>query len=85
MLFSDVAKCFSEIEGTASRLSMSGIAAELFAKCKGLQFKHVPTRGGAEAYRQLLGKHCDFASGSGSHLIYVKQGLFRQLLLYLLM
>lgn len=62
--------------------SSQQLATEAFAKCKGLVFKHIPTKGGAEAYRQLLGKHCDFVSGSGSHLIYVKQGLFRQLLMY---
>ncbi len=58
------------------------LATEIFAQCKGLTFKHIPTKGGMEAYRQLLGKHVDFTAGSGSHLMYVRQGLFRQLVMY---
>jgi len=57
------------------------IATELFRECKGLQFKHVPTKGGAEANTQLLGKHVDFVAGAGQHITYVKQGTFRMLVL----
>lgn len=34
MLFSEVAEYFAKIEGTASRLSMSGLVAELLSKCE---------------------------------------------------
>jgi len=56
------------------------LALELFIECKGLTFKHVPTKGASEASNILLGKHCDFSIGS-SQIIYVKQGLFRLLML----
>lgn len=58
------------------------IAVELFAKCKNLKFTHVPCKGGGPANRQLIGKHVDFTAGAGSHLKFVKQGLFRQLLFF---
>jgi len=58
------------------------LATELFRQCKGLDFKHVPTKGGAEANTQLLGKHVDFVAGAGQHMQYVKQGVFRMLALY---
>jgi len=58
------------------------LAAEHFAKCKGLNIKHVPTGGGAESVTMFLGGHLDFLAGSGSHLPYVKQGLWRMLLVY---
>lgn len=50
--------------------------------CKGLTFKHVPVKGGAEANTQLMGKHLDFVGGSGQHVQYVKQGTFRMLMLF---
>ena len=59
---------------TANHLSM-----ELFSQCKGLTFKHVPTKGGAEANTLLLGKHTDFVAGGGQHIMYVKKGVFRML------
>jgi len=62
--------------------SAQRLATELLAQCKGLKFKHVPCKGGSEAYRELMGKHVDFVCGTGSHRIYVKQGLFRELLIY---
>jgi tripartite-type tricarboxylate transporter receptor subunit TctC len=58
------------------------LAVQLLAKCKGLTFKHIPTKGGAEINTMLLGKHTDFVAGSGSHIPYVQQGLFRMLLVY---
>ena len=58
------------------------LATELFARCKGLLFKHVPCKGGSEAYRELMGKHVDFICGTGSHRIYVKQGIFKELVIY---
>ena len=58
------------------------MAVELFAECKGLTLTHVPCKGGGPANRQLLGKHVDFTAGAGSHLNFVKQGLFRQLVFF---
>jgi tripartite-type tricarboxylate transporter receptor subunit TctC len=58
------------------------LAVEDLALCKGLKFKHVPTKGGAESNTSLLGKHIDFLGGSGSHVPYVKQGAFRLLAVY---
>jgi len=55
------------------------ISAELLAQCKGLTFRHVPTKGGQDASTLLLGKHADFSTGS-SQVVYVRQGLFRLLL-----
>ena len=60
--------------------STAAMSVELMGKCKGLTFKHVSTKGGAEIYTLLLGKHVDFVAGSGAHVSYVKQGLFRMLL-----
>jgi tripartite-type tricarboxylate transporter receptor subunit TctC len=62
--------------------SSQQIATELLARCKGLNFRNVPCKGGSEAYRELMGKHVDFACGTGSHKIYVKQGTFRELIIY---
>ena len=68
--------------GSPGPHSQSSMGVELLAKCKGLTFKHVPTKGGAEFNTLLLGRHTDFVAGSGSHIPYVKQGLFRMLLVY---
>jgi len=57
------------------------LSIELFAECKGLKFKHVPFKGGAPANTALMGKHLDFVAGSGQHIPYVKQGIFRMLVL----
>ena len=56
------------------------LALERFIECKGLSFRHIPTKGASEASNILLGKHCDFSIGS-SQIIYVKQGMFRLLML----
>lgn len=58
------------------------VGMEAFALCKGLKFKHVPTKGGSESNTALMGKHVNFATGSGSHLPLLKQGVFRQLLIF---
>lgn len=58
------------------------LAMELFRQCQGLEFKHIPTKGGAEANTQLLGKHVNFVAGAGQHVQYLKQGLFRMLLVF---
>ncbi len=57
------------------------LSIELFAECKGLKFKHVPFKGGAPANTALMGKHLDFVAGSGQHIPYLKQGVFRMLVL----
>lgn len=58
------------------------IGVEILKKCKGLELKHVPTKGGTEANTMLMGKHLDFTSGSGSHLPFVVDGVFRQLVIF---
>ncbi len=58
------------------------IGVEILKKCKGLDFKHVPTKGGTEANTMLMGKHLDFTSGSGSHLPFVVDGVFKQLVIF---
>ncbi len=63
--------------------SVGHLGVELFRQCKGLEFKHVPTKGGNEASTQLLGKHVDFMGGAGIHIQYVKQGLMRMLVLFI--
>ena len=62
--------------------SQQQLATELFRLCKGLDFTHVPTKGGAEANALLLGKHVDFTAGAGQHLRFVKEGRMRMLVLY---
>lgn len=54
------------------------LSAELLAQCKGLTFRHVPTKGGTDASTMLLGGHVDFSTGS-SQIVYVRQGVFRLL------
>ncbi len=54
------------------------ISAELLAQCKGLTFRHVPTKGGTDASTMLMGGHADFSTGS-SQVVYVRQGIFRLL------
>ncbi len=68
--------------GASGQFSRGHLAMELFAKCKGLTFKHVPFKGGAESNTALLGKHLDFVGGSGGHINYVKQGVFRMLTVF---
>lgn len=58
------------------------LATEVFRQCKNLDFRHVPTKGGAEANSLLLGKHVDFTSGAGQHIQYVRQGRLRMLVLF---
>lgn len=58
------------------------VAVEAFARCKGLTFKHVPTKGGSTANTALMGGHVDFVAGSGSHMPLVAQGEFRELLTF---
>jgi tripartite-type tricarboxylate transporter receptor subunit TctC len=64
--------------GTHSQQQMG---VELFRQCKGLEFTHLPAKGGAEANTLLLGGHVDFTAGSGQHMTYVRQGRLRNLVL----
>ncbi len=68
--------------GSPGMYSQQHLAVELFGQCKGLKLKHVPFKGGAESNTALLGKHLDFVAGSGQHVRYVKQGVFRVLMIY---
>ena len=64
--------------GTHSQQQMG---VELFRQCKGLEFTHLPAKGGAEANTLLLGGHVNFTAGSGQHMTYVRQGRLRNLVL----
>ena len=69
--------------GSSGINSHQGMGIELFAKCKGLQLKHIPYKGGAEAVTAFLGKHTDFICGTGSHIPYVRQGVARLLFVHM--
>jgi tripartite-type tricarboxylate transporter receptor subunit TctC len=68
--------------GSSGVYTQQHLAVELLAMCKGLSFKHVPYKSGAEANTSLIGGHTNFSAGSGQHILYVKQGVFRMVLLY---
>ncbi len=68
--------------GSPGMYTQQHLATEIFRECKGLTFKHVPTKGGSEANTALLGKHTDFVAGAGQHISFLKQGTFRMLVLY---
>jgi tripartite-type tricarboxylate transporter receptor subunit TctC len=68
--------------GSSGAYTQQHLAVELFSQCKGLHLKHVPYKGGAPANTALLGKHTDFVAGAGQHMQYVKQGVFRMLMVY---
>jgi tripartite-type tricarboxylate transporter receptor subunit TctC len=68
--------------GSSGAYTQQHLAVELFSQCKGLNLKHVPYKGGAPANTALLGKHTDFVAGAGQHMQYVKQGVFRMLMVY---
>jgi len=68
--------------GSPGMYTQQHLGVDLLAQCKGLTFKHVPFKGGAPANTALLGKHTDFVAGAGQHILYVKQGVFRMLLIY---
>jgi tripartite-type tricarboxylate transporter receptor subunit TctC len=68
--------------GSPGTYTQTHMAVELFSQCKGLNLKHVPYKGGAPANTALLGKHTDFVAGSGQHMQYLKQGVFRMLMIY---
>jgi tripartite-type tricarboxylate transporter receptor subunit TctC len=55
------------------------LAMEYMAKQARVTFRHVPFKGTNPAMTALLGRHVDFIAGTGSHLIYVRQGIWRML------
>ena len=66
--------------GIAVGSQQMGVAALM--KCKGLDFKMIPTQGGSKANTMLMGNHVDFTAGSGSHLPLVKDGVLRELVIF---
>ncbi len=68
--------------GSSGAYTQQHMAVELLSQCKDLHLKHVPFKGGAPANTALIGKHTDFVAGSGQHIQYVRQGIFRMLLVY---
>jgi len=81
--FMDYAKAHPGLTyGSPGMYSQQHLAVHMFSECKGLGAKHIPYKGGAEAITAFLGKHTDFIAGSGSHIPYVRQGVFRMLLVY---
>jgi len=68
--------------GSSGAYTQQHLAVELFSQCKGLNLKHVPYKGGAPANTALMGKHTDFVAGAGQHMQYVRQGVFRMLMVY---
>lgn len=58
------------------------IAMEYLAKREGIEWKHIPYAGGADANTALLGGHVTATSGGTTHISAVKQGLFRMLVVY---
>ncbi len=68
--------------GSTGMYGTSHLSTVQLAKCKGLQLKHVPFKGGAPLSTALLGKHVDIGT-SGDRLIpYVKKGVMRLLVNY---
>jgi tripartite-type tricarboxylate transporter receptor subunit TctC len=49
--------------GTGGVNSFSNLAMERIAKLKGVQFTHIPFRGGAEFQQALMGGHLHFSAG----------------------
>jgi tripartite-type tricarboxylate transporter receptor subunit TctC len=68
--------------GTAGAYTASHLSMVLFEKCKGLQLKHVPFKGGTSANTALLGKHVNFITTGDRGAPYVKQGVMRLLLIF---
>jgi tripartite-type tricarboxylate transporter receptor subunit TctC len=57
------------------------MSVELLAKKNSIKFKRVPFKGASPANTALIGGHVDFTIGHGGHLTYVKQKIFRMLVL----
>ena len=68
--------------GTTGVFTAAHLSMVLFEKCKGLQLKHVPFKGGTSASTALLGKHVNFITTGDRGTAYVKQGTMRLLLFF---
>jgi len=66
---------------TAGVGSSGHLFTEHVAKEAGVKFRHVPFKGGTSHYTALLGGHVDFLAGTGSDLKYVRQDLWRLLVI----
>jgi tripartite-type tricarboxylate transporter receptor subunit TctC len=67
--------------GSAGVGSSGHMFTEYVAKEAKVQFKHVPFKGAVPAMTAMLGGHLDFYAGTGTHLRYVRQGLWRLLVI----
>jgi tripartite-type tricarboxylate transporter receptor subunit TctC len=68
--------------GSTGMYGQSHLSTAQLAKCKGLQLKHVPFKGGAAVSTALLGKHVDMATSGDRCINYVKKGVMRLLVNY---
>ena len=58
----------------ASTTSIDRVVTQIIAKKAGTPLAAVPTRGGAEAVTQVMGKHVDLAYSSGAYVPQAKAG-----------
>jgi tripartite-type tricarboxylate transporter receptor subunit TctC len=68
--------------GSTGMYGQSHLSTSQLAKCKGLQLKHVPFKGGAAVATALLGKHVDMVTSGDRCMNYVKKGVMRLLVNY---
>ena len=68
--------------GSTGMYGQSHLSTAQLAKCKGLQLKHVPFKGGAAVATALLGKHVDMVTSGDRCMNYVKKGVMRLLVNY---
>jgi tripartite-type tricarboxylate transporter receptor subunit TctC len=68
--------------GSTGMYGQSHLSTAQLAKCKGLQLKHVPFKGGAAVATALLGKHVDMVTSGDRCINYVKKGVMRLLVNY---
>ncbi len=68
--------------GSTGMYGQSHLSTAQLAKCKGLQLKHVPFKGGAAVSTALLGKHVDMVTSGDRCMNYVKKGVMRLLVNY---
>jgi len=67
--------------GTGAVYSSGNLAIERIAKKEGLQFTHIPFKGGSEFQAALLGGHIHFTAGDLNHAL-LEAGQTRLLLLF---
>jgi len=66
--------------GSTGMYGQSHLSMVNFMKCKGLELKHVPFKGGAPASIALMGNHVDLITSGDRSIQYVKKGVMRLLL-----